>query len=170
MVRISLFLEPFSTLGVLLIFVVLAVPLATEASKDLIRTAHFISTKSASEGGVFSYVSHSLDRPMKWLGRHIDLEKSGLQDLVDSAPAAVSRLLLRVATYLVTGLASFTGEAVITFFVLFFVFRDGDKSIEQIAPILPLDPERVGILLSRVRESVVANLYGILAVSLIQVC
>jgi predicted PurR-regulated permease PerM len=157
-----------STLGVLLLFIVPAILLASAASRDLIRTAHFISTKSASEGGVISYVDHLLERPLNWLGAHVDLEKAGLQDMVDAAPAAVSRLLLKVATYLVTGLASFAGDAVITFFVLFFIFRDGASSMEQIVSLLPLNPERAGRLVSRIRDSVIANLYGILAVSLIQ--
>ncbi len=157
-----------STVVVLLIFIIPAVFLASAASRDLIRTAHYISNKSASEGGVVSYLSHSLERPMNWLRRHVDLEKSGLKDVVDSAPASVSKLLLGLATSLVAGLATFTGEAVITFFVLFFVFRDGVSGIDQIASVLPLNPERAGRLLSRIRESVVANLYGILAVSLVQ--
>jgi predicted PurR-regulated permease PerM len=157
-----------STVVVLLIFVIPAALLASAASGDLIRTAHYVSDKSASEGGVVAYLSHSLDRPMNWLEKHVDLEKSGLKDILDSAPAALSRLLLGVGTSIVAGLATFAGEAVITFFVLFFVFRDGVSVMNQIAMLLPLSPDRTTHLLSRIRESVVGNLYGILAVALIQ--
>jgi predicted PurR-regulated permease PerM len=102
------------------------------------------------------------------LGKYVDLETSGLRDLLDSLPASASRLLFAVGTALVEGLATFAGEALITFFILFFIFRDGASTADQLTTLLPLSPEQSHRLFSRIRESVVANLYGMLAVSIIQ--
>jgi len=157
-----------STLIVLLVFILPSFLIASAASRDLIRTAQYISTKSASEGGFIPYLRHVVDPAVSWLGKHIDLEETGLQQTLDAAPASISRFLLRVATSLVTGFAKFAGETLVMFFVLFFVFRDGASALTHIEALLPLDAPRSRRLLSGVRESVVANLYGILAVAAIQ--
>ena len=157
-----------STLAVLLIFVVPAVLLASVASVEMIGAAQYLSSKSTQEGGVVPYVTQALEHHMSWLAKYVNLERSGLKEALDSLPARASKLLFSVGTSLVAGLASFAVEAIITFFVLFFVFRDGASTTSQVAALLPLNPERVDRLLSRIRESVVANLYGILAVALAQ--
>ena len=76
--------------------------------------------------------------------------------------------MLSVAASLVTGMAGFVGQSFITLFILFFVFRDGAALVRRISGILPFESERSELLFSRVRESVFANLYGILAVALAQ--
>ena len=157
-----------STAGVFLIFVIPAGILASAASRELFHTAHYISSKSAAEGGIVSYVNQFVDRILEWLRKYVDVENSGIRQIVDSLPANISRFLLRTGTLLVTGLANFAGQGVITLFILFFVFRDGPSIMDQVASVLPLDPERARHLIARMRESIVANLYGILAVSIVQ--
>src|SRR4029077_9835603 len=76
--------------------------------------------------------------------------------------------LLAVGTRLVGGLAGFAGNAILTFLILFFLFRDGSTAIQKIISVLPLRPEQAMHLLSGIRDSIVANLYGILAVGLAQ--
>ena len=66
------------------------------------------------------------------------------------------------------GLAGFVGESIITLLILFFVFRDGADFVNRVASLLPLDRERTDRLFSQIRQSVFANLYGILAVALAQ--
>jgi len=157
-----------STAAVFLIFVIPAGILASAASRELIHTAHYISSKSAAEGGIVSYVNQSVDRILEWLRKYVDVESSGIRQIVDSLPANVSKFLLRTGTLLVAGLANFAGQGVITLFILFFVFRDGPSIMDQVASVLPLDTERARHLIARMRESIVANLYGIVAVSIVQ--
>jgi predicted PurR-regulated permease PerM len=57
---------------------------------------------------------------------------------------------------------------VLTFLILFFLFRDGRAAIENVILILPLSRDQATRLLTGIRDSVVANLYGILAVGLAQ--
>lgn len=157
-----------STLIVLLIFVVPAVFLASAASGDIIHAAQYIGNKTGQGAEIFSNLSHSAERIINWLENYVDLEKSGLRSTIDSLPLKTSQLLFAIAGSLVTGLASFVGQAVITLFVLFFVFRDGASTAKRVASLLPLERGRVDRLFDRVRESVFANLYGILAVALAQ--
>jgi len=56
------------------------------------------------------------------------------------------------------GLAGFAGNAILTFLILFFVFRDGHTAIENATSLLPLSRDQAGRLLTGIRDSVVANL------------
>ena len=80
----------------------------------------------------------------------------------------VSRFLLAAGTGLVGGLAGFAGNAILTFLILFFIFRDGEDATSSVVGILPLGPNQAKRLLTAAKDSIVANLYGILAVGLAQ--
>jgi predicted PurR-regulated permease PerM len=157
-----------STLAVLLIFVVPAVLLVSAASSDITHAAQYITSKTAQSGGPIVYLFQVPERLMNWLGKYVDLQKTGLRGAIDSLPLKTSQFLVAIGTSLVTGLASFVGEAFITLFVLFFVFRDGPAATNHAAALLPLDRRRMDELFFGIRESVFANLYGILAVGLAQ--
>jgi predicted PurR-regulated permease PerM len=90
-----------------------------------------------------------------------------LQGVVDAFPAQFRRWMFTFATSFVKQLASLVVEGVITLFIVFFVFRDG-PAIRKYASLLPLEPERRDFLFDRIRDSVFANLYGMLAVALAQ--
>jgi predicted PurR-regulated permease PerM len=157
-----------STLIVLLVFLVPAVIVASSASGDIVRAAQYIGTKSAQDGGIFTYVYGLLERPMTWLQKYVDLDETGIRAAVDSLPSRTSKLLLAAAAPLVAGVATFAGEAIVTIFVLFFVFRDGARAAKRLAGVVPMSRDQVNRLFFLIHQSVIANLYGILAVALAQ--
>ncbi|MGC1942512.1 MAG: AI-2E family transporter [Candidatus Acidiferrales bacterium] len=157
-----------STLAVLLIFVVPAVLLVSAASEEIIHAAQSFNDRAAEGGGLLPYFLQGPDRLMNWLEKYVDIKKSGLAGAIDSLPIRASQLLVTFATSLVRGLAGFVGESVITLLILFFMFRDGPGMLNRVAAMLPLDRDRTQQLFSQVRQSVFANLYGILAVALAQ--
>jgi predicted PurR-regulated permease PerM len=157
-----------ATLAVLVIFVLPAILLATAASGDLTRAAQYIGSRSAAEGGFESYLGHLEDRFLGWAGRYVNVREIGLEDTLDSLPSRLSSFLLVAGKALVGGLAGFAGEAVLTFLILFFVFRDGVSFANHAASLLPISRARVQRLFEGIRLSVVSNLYGILAVALVQ--
>src|SRR5262249_35776731 len=59
-------------------------------------------------------------------------------------------------------------NAFIMLFTLFFLLRDGETILEQAGSILPLESHRYKLLLSTMSDSVVANVYGVAAVSVAQ--
>ena len=155
-----------STLIVLLIFLIPAFFLASMASSEFSRTAQYLNGKGGPND-VFTMVSHAVNAAFTWLGRHVDLQKSGLQSAIDAFPAQLRHWIFTFATALVKQFAGLVGHAVITLFILFFVFRDG-PAIRKYASLLPLDPEHRDFLFARIRDSVFANFYGMLAVGLAQ--
>jgi predicted PurR-regulated permease PerM len=59
-------------------------------------------------------------------------------------------------------------DTFIMLFTLFFLLRDGPAILARAGSILPLAPSRYNQLLKTISESMLANIYGVLAVSLAQ--
>ena len=157
-----------ATLAVLVIFVLPAVLLATAASGDLTRAAQYVGSRSAAEGGLESYLAHLEERLLTWAGKYVNVRDVGLEDTIGSLPSRLSDVMVVAGRALVGGLAGFAGHAILTFLILFFVFRDGVSFANHAASLLPISPARVQRLFEGIRVSVVSNLYGILAVALVQ--
>jgi predicted PurR-regulated permease PerM len=155
-----------STLIVLLIFLIPGFFLASVASAEFSRTAQYLNGKGGPHD-VFAMVSHGVNAAFTWLGRYVDFQKTGLQSAIDAFPAQLRHWMFTFATTLVKQFAGLVGEGVITLFIVFFVFRDG-PAIGKYASLLPLEPERRDFLFARIRDSVFANFYGMLAVALAQ--
>ena len=63
---------------------------------------------------------------------------------------------------------SFVADAVIAFFTLFFLFREGRSMRERAETVLPLNAAQVERLFTGISNSIVANVYGCLAVGAAQ--
>jgi predicted PurR-regulated permease PerM len=157
-----------ATFAVLLIFVLPALFIASAAGVELIKVARYLSDRSTQEGGAVAYLTHKQQSALQWLGKYVDVEVLHLQDAMANLPGKVSRFLLAAGTGLVGALAGFAGNAILTFLILFFAFRDGHNAIQKVTLLLPLSRDQAVRLLTGIRDSIVANLYGILAVGLAQ--
>jgi len=131
-----------TTFTVLLIFVLPALLIASTAGGELIKAAHYLGDRSTQEGGAVAYLSHKQQSALRWLGKYVDVEKLQLEDALSNLPRQVSKMLLAAGTALLGGLAGFAGNAVLTFLILFFVFRDGRAAIENVISFLPLRREQ----------------------------
>jgi predicted PurR-regulated permease PerM len=157
-----------TTFIVILIFVLPVLLLVSAAGGELIKAARHLSDRSSEEGGPIAYLSHKQDKILGWLGKYLDIQELRLEDALANLPRQVSRALLTAGRALVGGLAGFAGNAILTFLILFFVFRDGQVAVENVTSVLPLTQEQAQRLVLRIHDSIVANLYGILAVGLAQ--
>jgi predicted PurR-regulated permease PerM len=157
-----------TTFTVILIFVLPAVLIASAASGELNKAARYFNDRSTQEGGAVAYLSHKQQSVLRWVGKYVDVGELHLESALENLPVQVSRFLLAAGTGLVGGLAGVTGKAILMFLILFFVFRDGHAAVENVTSILPLRREQAKRLLTRIHDSVVANLYGIVAVGLAQ--
>ena len=126
----------------LLIFVLPALLIASAAGGELIKAARYLGDRSTQEGGAVAYLTHKQQSALRWLGKYVDVEELRLEDALANLPGQVSKFLLAAGTRLVGGLAGFAGNAILTFLILFFVFRDGHTAIENVTSILPLDRDQ----------------------------
>jgi predicted PurR-regulated permease PerM len=157
-----------ATFAVLLIFVLPALLIASAAGGELIKAARYFGDRSTEQGGAVAYLAEKQQSALRWLAKYVDVEELHLEDAIANLPGQVSKVLLAVGTHLVGGLAGFAGNAILTFLILFFLFRDGQAAIENVTAVLPLGRDQAMRLLDGIRDSIVANLYGILAVGFTQ--
>jgi predicted PurR-regulated permease PerM len=80
----------------------------------------------------------------------------------------ISQSLISWGAQAVSDIVSFFTAAVVAFFTLFFLFRDGRSVSARAADALPLKAGQVERLFTRVSDSIVANVYGCLAVGAAQ--
>ena len=158
----------FSTLLLLTLFGVPAFVITLLAANEALSVAHYLGRRSAEEGGFPSLVMNLADRPIRYVGHWIDLSKYDLRAMVSSNAQKVSVWLVGFGASVLSGVARFIIDALITFVVVFFLFRDGAQWAYRAGTILPLSPLQVSRLYRNISDTIIANVYGILSVGVAQ--
>jgi predicted PurR-regulated permease PerM len=76
----------------------------------------------------------------------------------------ISGYLFSLGAHVVRNFISFLADAVIAFFTLFFLFREGGSIKEHVASYVPLTRGQVERLFTGISNSIIANVYGVIAV------
>jgi predicted PurR-regulated permease PerM len=157
-----------STLLVLITLVVPAVGLGIVVSREVTGLYQLLSERSAEQGGWNPYVMHAMERLLGWAGRYIDLSTFDLRGTILRWLEGISKFLLSWGARAVGNILSFLGDALVAFFTLFFLFREGRSMRESVAAVLPLNRGQLERLFTGISNSIVANVYGCLAVGVAQ--
>ena len=157
-----------STLAVLLLFGVPAFVIITLGANEAMSAAHYLSRRSAEEGGYAMYLTALLARPMHLIGHWIDLSKFDLRAIISSNAQKVSVGMVGVGAAVLSNLARFTVNALITFVILFFLFREGKDWAYRAGRLTPLSTVQVAQLYQNISDTIIANVYGILTVGVAQ--
>lgn len=157
-----------STLLILMLFVVPALMLGVAATGELRGLYQALSRKGVESGGLESYLMLLLEKPLAWANGHMDLSHFDLRGAVISRLEQITAFLLEAGANVARNISVFLFNAVITFFTLFFLLREGHAMRKQLAAILPLSREQFERLFGGISDSIVANVYGVLAVSVAQ--
>ncbi len=108
------------------------------------------------------------DRAVAFASRYISIPVADLQRaILNQAEKAVAGLITMSAGAF-GNITSLALNAFIALFILFFLFRDGRFMLRRGAVILPLKPDQVRRLLTRVKDTLNAIAYGTLAMAAIQ--
>ena len=153
-----------SILLVILAFLVPAFGLGVVIHRETSELYHLLNERSAALGGWNPYVTHVMERLLSWAGRYIDLSHFDLRGAILHRLDQISRYLLSWGAHVVSNFIAFIGNAVIVLFTLFFLFREGSSMKDHVAEILPLTRIQVERLFTEISNSIVANVYGVLAV------
>src|SRR5271165_2309825 len=157
-----------STVLLILVFAVPSFIIALLAANEALEAARYLSRRSVEEGGFPSLVMAVADRPLRYVGHWIDLSKYDFRAMISSNAQKVSVWLVGFGANVLSGLARFIVDSLITFVVVFFLFRDGAQWAYRAGTLLPLSPEQVSRLLGNISDTIVANVYGILSVGVAQ--
>ncbi len=157
-----------STLAVIVLFGVPGFIITTLAADEALSAAHYLSRRSAEEGGFTQFATLLAARPLQFIGRWIDLSRYDLQAIIASNAQKVSLGMFSFGAAVLGNLARFTVDALITFVILFFFFREGKEWALRAGKIMPLSDARVAQLYQNISDTIIANVYGILTVGVAQ--
>jgi len=156
------------TLFVLLIVILPLVGLGSAVTSEIRQAYQSLSAKSAEGGGWAPYLTQELEKPVSTLGRYVDISGFDLRGSIQSRLEQMSSWSVRLVAGVVSNLGIFLFDFAISFFTLFFLFREGRRVRLTMAAVLPLDEVRVERLFTSINDTIVANLYGVIAVALAQ--
>jgi predicted PurR-regulated permease PerM len=157
-----------SVLAVVILTVVPAVVMGSALIGEIRGLYATLASKSAADGGWETWLLHMLERPLAYAGIQTDDPNFSLKTSILSWLDSASATILRVARGAVGNIAGFLLDAVVTLFTLFFLLRDGGAIRDHATDVLPLDRAQADRLFTDIGRTVIANMYGILAVALVQ--
>jgi predicted PurR-regulated permease PerM len=155
-----------STLLVILVISIPAILIGIAITRELTDAYKSLSERSVEEGGWTPFLLHTLERPLAWVGRFIDLSEFDLRDALLSRIQEISGFLVNFARGAVGNLTSLILNSVVAFFTLFYLFREGKHTRRRVAAALPLSHEQVEKLFTDISRAISASIYGSFAVAL----
>lgn len=127
-----------------------------------------LAAQSAQQGGWSSYAAGLLERPVEWAAERTGVPAPNVKAALVERAQAASSVLVEWGASLLSNLTATLGNGVLSLFVLFFLFIEGDEIRAGILRWMPLKPEHTQELLKAVADSIVANLYAVAAVGSVQ--
>ncbi len=157
-----------STLALLLLFAVPFFVIIVLVAKQAVTAAQYLTRQSAEQGGFALFVTTMAERGLKFLGRWIDLSKYDIRAVVTSHVQQAGVWVLGSGALVLSNFASLIVQSLMALLVVFFLFRDGRRWIQQAEESIPLPPGQARKLFSNISDTIVANVYGIVSVGVAQ--
>lgn len=127
-----------------------------------------LSQHSAESGGWGQYLNDLLDPPIQWVAERTGMPAPNVEAALLQRMQAMSSGLLRWSGSLLGNFTSTLGDLVLSLFVMFFLFLEGEAISKGVLLWMPLPEERTTALLRTISDAIVANVYGFLAVGFAQ--
>ncbi len=157
-----------STCLVVLVIVLSAVFLGRALATGLRDVYQALRSSGDGSERLSLYVIHLFERAVELVSSYLPISTSDLRSAtVNQAEKGVSTLLGMTAGVL----GSFTAllaNALIAFFILFFLLRDGNAILRRAAVLLPLRRDQTRRLFALVKDTLNATVYGTLTMAALQ--
>ncbi len=152
-----------AALSVLAVAVMLLVPAIFITHRLVVEAAHGVALVNGDKGTAMRdrLVADfpELAPAVGWVEENVDLRAEAQQIVLAVAGDFVS---------IVRGSIEAIIQMLLTFFMLYFFFRDRQRVLEGIRSFLPLTKDETDAAMRRVRDTVHATIYGTLVVALVQ--
>lgn len=155
-------------LSTLLVMTTVVAPLVMLVSA-LVGEVSSIAATDSMKG----FFDHPVDNPMvqraqAFVQRYVDLEQLLSPDAIRNGLAQISQAVVKQTAGVVGGVLGFVMKTFFVVFVMFYLFRDGDRAAAQLRDMLPVDAATGQELLVRTSETVTASVYGVFVIAIIQ--
>lgn len=151
-----------STLAVLIVGILLVLPAVSLLAYGLQTATETISSLNADEGQLHR---QSIENNHYWGEIYLWLQK---RFNFDDQVRSLSGSFARQATEVLKGSFSLLSQAVITLFVLFFIYRDGNRAIYVFTKLIPLSHSESRSLVNKINDTILATVNGSFIVALVQ--
>lgn len=152
-----------STVAVLLLLIIPVIAIVYLLGSEMVDVGSRLTTGIGTE-----QAKHVVEHVVAPMGRAGSTAAARIEHGIDEMPHMASDYLIGAGSLLIAGFAGFAGQTIVTFFVLFFLFRDGQRMIHILAFLLPIQERHSQRLFEQVRLNIVANLKGMLVVAIVQ--
>jgi predicted PurR-regulated permease PerM len=157
-----------SIIVVIMIFIIPAALLGLATINELGNTLQSINQKSAAQGGWTAYITRISDGASRWIGDRVQAPDFDLKREFVSRIDQIGSVAGSIATGMVGNITSVLGQCVLTLFILFFTLRDGRSAGRWLAAVLPFSHEQVESLFTSITDTIVADMYGVIAIAIAQ--
>lgn len=102
------------------------------------------------------------------LGQYIDLSQIDVRGMVLKGLKEASTLMVQNITGVIKNLTGLLINIILSFFTMYYLFKEGDKIVTAIKELLPLSEESKDSIFRKKKELITATIYGGVVVSLLQ--
>jgi len=107
----------------------------------------------------------SIDRYLrKYIGQYVSVSGVDIKDVLSNTAKTIAAYAAETLTVFIKGLAGFVFNLLLSFFAMFFLFREGDALIGVLKEILPVPESEKEDIIGRTRDVISASIYGGVAV------
>ena len=157
-----------TTFAAVFVLGILVFSVGMTLTHELRSAYNALNQRSLEEGGWPALAARSTDRVVDAVATRLPIDKAAIRTELIERMKGASAYLLRQAGVAVGGVTNFLVTSLLVTIFLYFLLRKGSGWIAQLAALTPLDPPVRDRLLGTVRDSVMANLTGMLAVVIAQ--
>ncbi|HEX7288518.1 MAG TPA: AI-2E family transporter [Candidatus Angelobacter sp.] len=154
-----------TTLVVLLVIMLPLMLISFRLFSEAASLYGFITQKVGGNwSGHFAWLNEAVDRIAEQTG----ISPAQLKSTITARVQGLGSWLVGFAGWAARGFAQQVGTAILTLLIMFFFLRDRERYTRSLVQTLPISQDRALHLASTLRDTVVSNLYGMVAVGLIQ--
>jgi predicted PurR-regulated permease PerM len=157
-----------SVVIVILIVIVPAMLLTMATIAELKGAFQGLSERSAAEGGWTPYITRINDAASRWIGNQVHAADFDLKREVLARVGQISGVAGSIATTVLGNVTSVFGHGILTLLILFFMLRDGHSGRRLVSAVIPLSHQQVERLFSSVTDTIIADMYGVIAIAIAQ--
>ncbi len=127
-----------------------------------------LAQHTPQQGGWAAWLASLVEQPVQWMAQRTGLPAPDVRAAMLDQAQNVVKLLGSWGAALLTNVTATIGNALLSLFILFFLFLEGPKIRDGIYAWSPLERDKTAALLGAIRESIVANFHGMAAVAVTQ--
>jgi len=157
-----------SIVTTIIVLLVIMIPFMLISIRLVSEAVSLYSYVSQQAGPAWSNRSAWVNEALLRASAQTGIAPAQIKSFVTARVQGFGAWLVSMAGWVAQGLMQQLTTGILTLLVLFFFLRDREKYTRGIVELLPLPPGRIHELGAALQETVVSNIYGMVAVGLIQ--